>query len=365
METMRFTAAEIAQSLQGQVIGDGSTLITGFAPADRAQAGDLTFAENELYFARAAQSAAVAIMVDGDYQCEGKTLIKVANARVAFAKVLSIFFPEPAFAPGIHPTAVVCASAQVDPTAHVGPYCVIGAEARIGARAALESHDYVGPHCLVGEETHLFPGVTLYPRTQLGQRVRLHSGVVIGADGFGYVFDEGFHRKIPQIGWVVIHDDVEIGANVTIDRGALGPTIIGRGTKIDNLVQIGHNVIVGEHCLLVAQVGIAGSTRLGSHVTLAGQVGVAGHLKLGHRVTVAAQSGVMNNIPDGEKWMGAPARPSQQMKRQFVAQERLPQLLRSVADLERRLAALEGADLKPEPAAPGRPSAPPASEQPA
>jgi UDP-3-O-[3-hydroxymyristoyl] glucosamine N-acyltransferase len=356
---MRFTAAEIAQRLQGQVIGDSSTLITGFAPADRAQPGDLTFAENELYFARAEQSAAVAILVDSDYKSESKTLIKVANARVGFAKVLSLFFPEPAFTPGIHPTAVVSASAQVDPTAHVGPYCLIGEQARIGARVVLESRDDVGANCQLGEEAHLFPGVTLYPRTQLGQRVRLHAGVVIGADGFGYVFDEGFHRKIPQIGWVVIHDDVEIGANVTVDRGALGPTIIGKGTKIDNLVQIGHNVIVGEHCLLVAQVGLAGSTRLGNHVTLAGQVGVSGHLKIGHHVTVAAQSGVMNSIPDGEKWFGAPARPSQQMMRQLVALEHLPELLRRVAELERRLAALEGPPLKPEPAAPAQQSTPP------
>jgi UDP-3-O-[3-hydroxymyristoyl] glucosamine N-acyltransferase len=362
---MRFTAAEIAQRLQGQVIGDSATLITGFAPADRAQPGDLTFAENELYFARAEQSPAVAILVDKDYKSENKALIKVANARVGFAKVLAIFFPEPAFAAGIHPTAVVAASAQVDPTAHVGPYCVIGEHARIGARAVLQGHDFVAADCVLGEEARLFPGVTLYPRTQLGQRVRLHAGVVIGADGFGYVFDEGIHRKIPQIGWVVIHDDVEIGANVTIDRGALGPTIIGRGTKIDNLVQVGHNVVVGEHCLLVAQVGIAGSTRLGNYVTLAGQVGVAGHLKLGHHVTVAAQSGVMNSIPDGQKWFGAPARPSQQMKRQFVALEHLPQLLRRIAELERRLAALEGAPSQPEPPPPAQPSTPPTSAPPA
>jgi UDP-3-O-[3-hydroxymyristoyl] glucosamine N-acyltransferase len=362
---MRFTAAETAQMLQGQVLGDSATVITGFAPADRAQPGDLTFAENELYFARAAQSAAVAIMVDADYKCEGKTLIRVANARVGFAKALAIFFPEAAFAPGVHPTAVVAASAQVDPTAHVGPYCVVGEHARLGARVVLEGHDFVGAQCSLGEEARLFPGVTLYPRTQLGQRVRLHSGVVIGADGFGYVFDEGIHRKIPQIGWVVIHDDVEIGANATVDRGALGPTIIGRGTKIDNLVQIGHNVIVGEHCLLVAQVGVAGSTRLGNHVTLAGQVGVAGHLKLGHRVTVAAQSGVMNSIPDGEKWMGAPARPSQQMKRQFIAQERLPELLRTAAALERRLAALESLAPRPVPTALPQPPGPATDERPA
>jgi UDP-3-O-[3-hydroxymyristoyl] glucosamine N-acyltransferase len=337
---MPFTAAELAQRLQGQVIGDGSVVLTGFAPTDRAQPGDLTFAENELYFARAEQSAASAVLVDGPLRSAKKVLIQVPNARVAFAKVLPLFFPEPAFAPGIHATAVIAPSAQVDPTVHLGPYCVIGENAKLGPRVVLEGSDHVGAGCVLGEETHLFPRVTVYPRTQLGSRVRVHSGVVIGADGFGYVFDAGIHRKIPQIGWVVVQDDVEIGANVTIDRGALGPTVIGRGTKIDNLVQIGHNVTIGEHCLLVAQTGIAGSTRMGNYVTLAGQVGIAGHLKIGHRVTVAAQSGVMNDIPDGEKWLGAPARPSQQMKRQLIALERLPDLLKRVTELEARLQAL-------------------------
>jgi len=159
---------------------------------------------------------------------------------------------------------------------------------------------------------------------------------VIGADGFGYVFDEGVHRKVPQVGSTVISDDVEIGANVTIDRGALGPTIIGKGTKIDNLVQIAHNVVIGEHCLVVSQVGIAGSTRLGSYVTLAGQVGLTGHLKIGDRVTVAGQSGVMHDIKDGEKWFGSPAQPDRQMKRQLIALQQLPDLLRRINELEKR-----------------------------
>jgi UDP-3-O-[3-hydroxymyristoyl] glucosamine N-acyltransferase len=203
----------------------------------------------------------------------------------------------------------------------------------------LSAQVYVGPECVVGEDCLLFPHVTLYARTVLGNRVRIHAGSVIGADGFGYVQDGGVHRKVPQVGHVLIRDDVEIGANVTVDRGALGPTVIGRGTKIDNLVQIAHNVNIGEHCLVVAQVGVSGSTRLGNYVVLAGQVGVAGHLKLGHRVAVAAQSGVMNNIPDGEKWFGSPARPDRQTKRQLIALQQLPELLRRVAELERQLAA--------------------------
>jgi len=335
---MPLTAAEIARQIDGEVLGDASVHLTGFAPADKARAGDLTFAENQTYFNRAEQSAAAAIMVDGQFTSTKKTLIRVPNARIAFAKVLPLFFPDPVLAPGVHPTAVVAASAQVDPTAHIGPHCVVGEQVRIGARCVLHGGDHAGANCVIGADTQLFPNVVLYPRTQLGQRVRIHAGAVIGSDGFGYVLDAGAHRKVPQIGHVIVHDDVEIGANVTIDRGALGPTSIGRGTKIDNLVQIAHNVAIGEHCLVIAQAGIAGSTKLGNFVTLAGQVGLAGHLKIGNKVTIAAQSGVMHDIADGEKWFGYPAQPDRQMKRQILALQQLPELLRRVAELEKKLA---------------------------
>lgn len=330
------TALEIARLLGGEVQGDGSTVLTGFAPADRAHAGDLTFAENENYFVRAEQSAASAIIVDGPFASGRKVIIRVPNARIAFAKVLPVFFPQPAYAPGVHSSAVVAAGAMVDPSAHIGPMCVVGEGARVGARCVLQGGNHLGRGVSLGEETNLFPNVVLYPGTEVGCRVRIHSGTVIGSDGFGYVLDEGVHRKVPQIGTVIIRDDVEIGANVTIDRGALGPTVIGKGTKIDNLVQIGHNVTIGEHCLVVSQVGIAGSTRLGNYVILAGQVGLAGHLKIGNRVSVAAQSGVMHNIPDGEKWMGSPAQIDRQAKRRIIALQQLPELVRRVAELEKK-----------------------------
>lgn len=334
---MPFTAAEIARHLGGEVLGDPDLTLRGFAPADRAQPGDLTFAENENYFRRAEQSAASAILIDGPFTSAAKVLIRVPNARIAFAKVLPLFFPEPVLPPGVHPTAVVAPSAAIDPSAHIGPHCVIGDQAVIGPRCALHGGDHVGANCRLGEEVVLFPNVTLYAGTEIGNRVRIHAGTVIGSDGFGYVQDGGLHRKVPQIGNVIIRDDVEIGANVTIDRGALGPTTIGRGTKIDNLVQVAHNVTIGDHCLLVSQVGIAGSTRLGNYVILAGQVGLAGHLKIGNRVSVAAQSGVMTSIPDGEKWLGSPAAPDRQTKRQMIALQRLPELLRRVAELEKKL----------------------------
>jgi UDP-3-O-[3-hydroxymyristoyl] glucosamine N-acyltransferase len=336
---MPFTAAEIAKHLGGEVIGDSALVVKGFAPADRAQPGDLTFAENESYFARAEQSAASAVIIDGPFVSTRKVLIRVPSARIAFAKVLPLFFPEPQFPPGVHPTAIVPPSCRIDPTAHLGPYCVLSDRVQIGPRTVLQGGDFIGPNCILGEEVTLFPNVTLYPCTEIGNRVRIHSGTVIGSDGFGYVQDAGIHRKVPQIGSVLIRDDVEIGANVTIDRGALGPTIIGRGTKIDNLVQIAHNVTLGEHCLVVSQAGIAGSSKLGNYVVLAGQVGIAGHLKIGNHVSVAAQSGVMRSIPDGEKWLWSPAQPDRQAKRQMIALQQLPELLRRVNELEKRLQA--------------------------
>jgi UDP-3-O-[3-hydroxymyristoyl] glucosamine N-acyltransferase len=342
MTTVCFTAAEIANLVGGKVLGQESIKVTGFAAAANCKPGDLTFAENDAYFAKAEESPAAAILVGDSFVSARKTLIRVANPRVAFARVLPLFFPLEKFSPGTHATAIVAASAQIDPSSHIGPYCVIGERVRIGPRCVLEGDNHIGADCVLGEDARLHPRVTLYPRSELGNRVSIHAGTVIGADGFGYVIDEGLHRKVQQIGNVIIQDDVEIGANVTIDRAALGSTVIGKGTKIDNLVQIAHNVVVGEHCIIVSQAGIAGSTRLGNHVTLAGQSGVAGHLKLGDHAIVAAQAGVMNNIPEGEKWFGSPAQPDRLMKRIYIALERLPELLQRVSELEKRLKPPEG-----------------------
>ena len=335
---MPHTVADIAKHVRGEIHGDSTAPISGFAPADSAKRGDLTFAETDAYFAAAEASAASAILVAGDRTSATKTLIRVKNARVAFAKVLPLFFAEPVMEGQRHPTAVIPNTSFVDETAYIGPHCVIGEHCTIGPRAALLGGNHLGDHCVVGEDTKLFPNVVLYARTQVGQRVRLHAGCVIGSDGFGYVFDSGAHQKVLQVGHVIIGDDVEIGANTTVDRGAIGATVIGKGTKIDNLVQIAHNVQTGEHCIVVAQVGIAGSTKLGNYVVLGGQVGLAGHLKIGNQVTIAAQSGVMHDIPDGEKWLGSPAQPDRQTKRQWLALHQLPELLRRVKELERQLA---------------------------
>ncbi len=345
MKQTILSARELANHLGGEVLGDDSVQLRGLALAIDAKPGDATFAESSTYLASAEVSAATAIIVGPDAAASSShTLIRVPNVRIAFAKALELWHPEEQPAPGIHASAVVADTATVDPSAHVGPLCVIGEGVTIGARSALVGGVHVGEHCSIGEGCRLFPNVTLYANTQVMNRVSIHAGAVIGSDGYGYVLDDGRHRKIPQVGNVILHDDVEIGANVTIDRGAIGPTTVGRGAKIDNLVQLGHNVSIGDHSLLISQVGVAGSTKVGRYAVLAGQVGVAGHLKIGDKTTLAAKSGVMNDIPDGETWMGIPATPIKDAKRQMLAarkswttQQRVQSLEKEVERLRRLL----------------------------
>jgi UDP-3-O-[3-hydroxymyristoyl] glucosamine N-acyltransferase len=239
------------------------------------------------------------------------------------------------YAAGIHPSAVIASSAEVHSTAHVGPDCVIGEGVQIDARSVLLGGNHIGKNARLGEDVRLFPNVVIYDRTSIGNRVTIHAGTVIGADGFGYAFDAGVHRKIQQVGNVVIHDDVEIGANAAIDRGALGSTVIGAGTKIDNLVHIAHNVVLGRHCLIMGQVGFAGSTHLGDYVVIASQSGIAGHLHLGNQVTVGAKSGVMRDVPDRGTVLGIPAMPDKQAKRQWIGVQQLPENARRIRELER------------------------------
>lgn len=332
-----FTVAQIAEKLKGEVIGDGSIRITGLAPADRARAGELTFAENAAYFAAAEQSQAAAILVSGPFTSASKVLIRVANPRVALARLLPVFFPPEEHPRGVHPSAVIDASAQVDPSAHVGAGCIVGARAKLGARSVLMGNNNVGADCELGEDACLFPNVVLYRKTIVGRRVVIHAGTVIGSDGFGYVLDEGRHRKMLQLGNVVIGDDVEIGANAAIDRGALGSTVIGEGTKIDNLVHVAHNVVMGRHCVIMGQVGFAGSTHLGDYVVIASQSGIADHLKLGNQVVIGAKSGVMRDIPDGGRVLGIPAMPDRQTKRQMIALQQLPDLIHQMREMEKRV----------------------------
>lgn len=336
---MQITTADLARQLGGEVIGDGTALLSGFASAELAKPGDLVFAEKDAYFPAADASAATAVIVAGGFTSATKVLIRVSDARVAAAKALALFFPPEAFAAGIHPSAHIAASAQVDPTAHIGPGCVIADGVTIGARTVLMGGNHLGRDSRVGDDVRLSPKVVLYPRTQLGHRVMIHAGSVIGSDGYGYVFSQGRHLKIPQVGNVIIHDDVEIGANVSIDRGALGPTIIGEGTKIDNLVHLAHNVVIGRHCLILGQVGFAGSTQLGDYAVVASQSGIAGHLKIGRQAIIGAKSGVMRDVPEKETVLGIPAAPDKQAKRQWIAIQKLPELMQRVRDLEKQRAA--------------------------
>jgi UDP-3-O-[3-hydroxymyristoyl] glucosamine N-acyltransferase len=338
---MSFTVSQIAEKLHGEVIGDGSTLLTGLAPANGAKPGDLTFAEKDTYLAAAEESQASAVLVPNEFTSSKKVLIRVPNPRVAMAKLLPIFFPPDQPAPGIHPSATIDPSAQIDPTCHIGPNCVIGARVRIGARGILMGGNHIGRDCRIGDEVCLFPNVVIYPKCQVGQRVSIHAGSVIGSDGYGYVFDTSFHRKMLQVGNVIIGDDVEIGANAAIDRGALGSTVIGQGTKIDNLVHIAHNVSIGRHCLIMGQVGFAGSTSLGDYCVIASQSGISGHLTLGNQAVVGAKSGVTRDVPDNGRVLGIPALPDKQTKRQIIALQQLPKMIRRMRDLEEEVAALK------------------------
>jgi len=335
-----FTATQIAERVQGELTGDGATLLTGLASAENARDGDLTFADKAEFFAAAEASAATAILVSGGFSSTKKLVIRVPNARIAVAKLLPVFFPPDQYPAGAHPSAQIDPTAQVDATAHIGPHCIVGAGVKIGARSVLMGGNYLGRDASLGDDVCLNPNVVLYARTVIGHRVVVHAGTVIGSDGYGYVFDEGRHRKVLQVGNVVVHNDVEIGANAAIDRAALGSTVIGAGTKIDNLVHIAHNVVMGRHCLVMGQVGFAGSTKLGDYVVVASQSGIAGHLKLGHQAMIGAKSGVMRDIPDGGKVLGIPAMPDKQAKRQMIAVQQLPDMIHRLRELENQYAEL-------------------------
>jgi UDP-3-O-[3-hydroxymyristoyl] glucosamine N-acyltransferase len=332
---------ELARLAGGDLEGDPGLEIRGFASLESAGPRDLSFVAAARHLAAARRSAAAALIAPPGLDVGGRPVIRVSQPYAAVAAVLPVFFPEPPVAPGVHPTAVIAAGARVAPEASVGAFAVVAEGAVVAGGAVVHPHVFVGPGCQVGEASVLHPHVVLRAGVVLGRRVVIHPGSVLGADGFGYVFDGEAHRKIPQVGRVVVEDDVEIGANVAIDRATLGETVIGRGTKIDNLVQIGHNVVVGADSVIVAQAGVAGSARLGRRVVLAGQVGIADHVRVGDGAQIGSQAGVHRDVPPGGQQIGTPAMPADPGRRALVALTRLPELLRSVRALDRRVAALE------------------------
>lgn len=335
-------AKALAEALGARLDGDPELRITGVAPLERAGAADVSFLANPRYREAAERSGAGAVLVAEGVVLPGKTLLVCANPYAAFAKVLALFHPERRREPGIHPTAVLGEGCTVAPDAHIGPLAVLLDGVTVGPRSVVEAGCVLMEECEVGEDCRLFPRVVLYPRTRLGNRVILHAGVVVGSDGFGYAPERGVHRKVPQVGRAVIEDDVEIGANTTVDRGTLEETRIGAGTKIDNLVQIAHNVRTGEGCILVAQSGISGSTRLGRGVIFAGQSGAVGHIRIGDGVRVGAKSAVTKDLPDGAFVTGHPAVDHRLWLKERALSGRLEEMFKRLRALERRLGEAAG-----------------------
>lgn len=330
---MRKTVKEIAALVGGEISGpDGDRVVTGVTNLEDAGPEDITFAVGA-HLGRASASRAAAVIVPLDAPDVGKTVIKVDNPRVAFARLLELFTPPPAVPRGVHPTAVLGRDVTLGQNVSIQAYVVIGDGAVIGDNTIIYPHVYIGAGVQIGADCLLYPHVTVREACRLGNRVILQSGAVIGSDGFGYVTLDGRHRKVPQVGNVVIEDDVEIGANAAVDRATTGSTIIKKGTKIDNLVHVAHNVVVGENCFLVAQTGIAGSTVIGNNVTFAGQTGCTGHVTIGDNSVFAARSAVIGNVPPNSFYAGFPARPHQEWLRAEAALRRLPELLKKLRPL--------------------------------
>jgi UDP-3-O-[3-hydroxymyristoyl] glucosamine N-acyltransferase len=333
------TLQELADRLGARLEpgSDGDAPIVGVAPLAEANPGDLSFFGHPKYLKALKGTRATAVLVPESFEGEAEpVLLRVADPAAAFAAILPDFTPEPWVpAPGIHPAAMVDETARIGADCHIGPFAVVGRGAVVGNGCLVESHAVIGEETTLGEGCRIFPNVTIRERCRIGNRVVIHAGAVIGADGFGYEFRDGAQRKIPQTGTVQIDDDVEIGANTTIDRARFGRTLIGEGTKIDNLVMIAHNVSIGRHCIICAQVGISGSTRIGDHVTLAGQAGIVGHIAIGDGAIVGAQSGVSNDLAPKSVVVGSPPRPIGDWKRSIVRIDRLPELYSRVKKLER------------------------------
>ena len=335
---MEQTLDAIAKHLEGQLIGDGATLIQGVNSLDAVRRGELTFADSPQHLAQAMRTDASAVIVSSDVtELGGRSGISVSNPRLAFALVLELFHPSILQEGGVHPTAVLGERVRLGERVCIRPHAVIGNEVSIGSGTMIESGAHVGDGVTVGEDCLIGPNAVLYRQTYLGHRVRIHGGSVIGGDGFGYVFHEGRHVKVPQVGNVIIEDDVEIGCNVCVDRATIGSTIIQRGTKIDNLVQIAHNNRIGQHVIMTGQVGLSGSVTIGNYSMLGGKAGVVDHVTIGDRVQVGAASVVTKSIPSGETVWGFPARPIQSTKHQLAALGRLPSLLKPLTELIARM----------------------------
>lgn len=339
---MRKTLRQIAQLIDGEVAGNDSIVVTGICGIKEAREGDITFLANPKYFPLLEKTKASAIITSRDVEYAAKPLIRTENPSLAFAKVVSILTPNGAHHPvGVHPGAVIGKNVSLGKEVAIGPYAVLADNVCVGDKTVIYSGCYIGYGTMIGSNTLIYPNVSIREGITIGNNVIIHSGTVIGSDGFGFATVDGVHYKIPQVGTVMVGDDVEIGANVTIDRSRFDKTIIGRGTKIDNLVQIAHNVVIGENSIIVAQAGISGSTVIGKGVTIAGQAGLVGHITIGDGAILAAQAGITKSVPANMIVSGYPAKPHDIAKRINACIQNLPKLYRSIDALKEKIEALE------------------------
>jgi UDP-3-O-[3-hydroxymyristoyl] glucosamine N-acyltransferase len=333
--------ADLAADLGAEVIGDPDLEVRGVRSLDTARGDDLSFLHNPKYLEEARASKAGAILVADPATLPERNLLVCPEPYLALAHALELFHPTWRPEAGVHPTAVVAEDVVLGDGSSIGPFVSVGAGSRIGERSVLGAGSVLGRGVVLGDDCQVRPRVVIEDRCQIGDRCIIHPGAVIGADGFGFATVEGVHHKVPQVGIVVLEDDVELGANVCVDRAALGETRIGRGTKIDNLVQVAHNVQIGEYCLLVAQAGISGSTRIGHHTVFAGQSACTGHLDIGSGVVLAARAVATKDVPDGVMLSGFPGRPHREWLKTNANLLRLDSFRRKMKDLEARLAELE------------------------
>lgn len=337
---MKKTVKELAQILGGTVVGDENREISDVKGLAEAGSDDISFAV-EPYTEYLPQVHAGAVITEKEYPAGNNTLVLVENPRLAFSKLLELFHPRQSVEQGIHSTAVVDESAKIGENTAVMAYSVIGKNVRIGAGSVVYPYVFIGDNVTIGVNAAIYPGAVIMENTVMGDNAVIRAHAVIGGEGFGFATKDGKHTRIPQIGNVTIGDDVEIGACTTIDNGTLGSTKVGRGTKIDNLVHLGHNVEIGEDCFVIAQTGIAGSTKVGNHVTFAGQTGCTGHITIGDNVTFAGKSGIVGNVASNTINAGFPARPHIEWSRTQVYIKKLPDLAKTVKALEKRIAELE------------------------
>jgi len=329
--------SELAKLLGGTLHGEENREVNDVAALETAGPGDLTYAEGARLLERALASQAGCILAPEEFALPGRTTIGVANPKLSFIRAAQLLCPPRRPAPGVHASAVVAPDARIAADVAIGPYVVIESGAEVGSGTCLGAGVWMGEGAKIGSQCMLYPRVSVYPGARVGNRVILHCGVVIGSDGFGYVFAEGRHEKFPQRGGVIVEDDVEIGSNSTVDRGSLGVTVIGQGTKIDNLVQIAHNVKVGRHCVIAAQTGISGSTEIGDYVVMGGQVGVADHVRIEQGAMIGGQAGIFGTIRKGAKVWGTPARTLDKLKQTHARIAGLPSLERRVKEIEEKL----------------------------